>query len=230
MSEQPKIYTEMAAIMKEIKGIGKGQRNQQQGFNYRGIDDVYNAIQPIMAEHGVFCALHEVVGKDRQERTTQKGGILAFVTLHLCYRFYASDGSYVETQVVGEGMDSGDKASNKAMAVGHKYAILQAFCIPTEDMPDPDAEAHTLAAKGAQKQPQQQKSAPKKQEATLADRAKKMAADIDKCTDEEELKAFWNSEHSVALLTEIQNANRDWANRMEQKFKERLAALNPFAA
>src|SRR5690606_6278200 len=56
--------------------------------------------------------------------------------------FHATDGSSVSTEVEGEGMDSGDKSSNKAMAVAHKYAILQAFCIPTEDMPDPDAEVH----------------------------------------------------------------------------------------
>ena len=37
-------------------------------------------------------------------------------------------------------MDSGDKATNKAMAIAMKYALFQVFCIPTEEMKDPDAE------------------------------------------------------------------------------------------
>ena len=40
-------------------------------------------------------------------------------------------------------MDSGDKATNKAMAIAFKYACFQVFCIPTEEMKDPDAESHT---------------------------------------------------------------------------------------
>ena len=56
------------------------------------------------------------------------------------YTFYAEDGSNVSAVVIGEGMDSAAKASNKAMAVGMKYAMFQVFCIPTEEMPDSDAE------------------------------------------------------------------------------------------
>ena len=60
------------------------------------------------------------------------------------YRFVATDGSQVSCVVEGEGMDSGDKASNKAMAVAHKYALLQVLMIPTEEQKDPDAEVHEL--------------------------------------------------------------------------------------
>ena len=49
--------------------------------------------------------------------------------------------------MIGEGMDSGDKASNKALAVAFKYACFQVFCIPTEEMKDPDAECHETAPK-----------------------------------------------------------------------------------
>jgi len=140
MTEPSQIYADMASIMQQVQGISKDQRNKSQGFNYRGIDDVYNAIQPIMAKHGVFCALNHASIANREERTTKNGGVLYMTTLHLNYRFYAKDGSFVQTEVIGEGMDSADKASNKAMAVGHKYAIMQAFCIPTQDMPDPDSE------------------------------------------------------------------------------------------
>ncbi len=56
------------------------------------------------------------------------------------FRFCADDGSSIEAVTIGEGMDSGDKATNKAMAVAFKYACFQVFCIPTEEMKDPDAD------------------------------------------------------------------------------------------
>ena len=141
-----KIYAAMAAIMKETDAIGKDQRNQQQGFQYRGIDDVYNAMHHVLAKHGVFMT-PEVLEKSREERTNKNGTVLAFTIMRMKYTFYAEDGSNVSCTVEGEGMDSGDKSSNKAMAVAHKYAMLQTFCIPTAEVKDPDAEVHEVAPK-----------------------------------------------------------------------------------
>lgn len=139
------IFKAIPAIMADMDAIGKDQRNQQQGFNYRGIDQVYNALHPLLAKHKVFTT-PEVLEKSRDERVNAKGTVLAFVTLRIRYTFWCADGSSVSCVVEGEGMDSGDKASNKAMAVAHKYALLQTFCIPTEDMVDPDAESHEISA------------------------------------------------------------------------------------
>ena len=133
------IYEAIADIMKEGYAISKTKRNQQQGFMYRGIDDVMNTFQPLMAERGIFL-VPEVLEATREERQTNKGGMLLYSVLRVKYTFYASDGSNISAIVVGEGMDSGDKASNKAMAVAMKYAMFQVFCIPTEEMQDPDAE------------------------------------------------------------------------------------------
>ena len=71
---------------------------------------------------------------------TNKGGTILYSMLKIKYTFYAEDGTNVSAVVIGEGMDSGDKASNKAMAIAMKYAFFQVFCIPTEEMKDPDAE------------------------------------------------------------------------------------------
>lgn len=133
------IYEAIADIMKEGYAISKNKRNQQQGFMYRGIDDVMNTFQPLMAERGIFL-VPEVLNSAREERQTNKGGNLIYSVLTVKYTFYASDGSSVSATVIGEGMDSGDKASNKAMAVAMKYAMFQVFCIPTEEMQDPDSE------------------------------------------------------------------------------------------
>lgn len=125
--------------MQEGYTITKNKRNQQQGFMYRGIDDVMNTFQPLLAKNKIFV-VPEVLTEYREERTTSKDKTLIYSVLKVKYTFYAEDGSSVSAVVVGEGMDSGDKASNKAMAVAMKYAMFQTFCIPTEEMVDPDAE------------------------------------------------------------------------------------------
>ena len=131
------IYESIVSIMQKGYAIAKEKKNTQQGFKYRGIDDVMNTFQPLMAEAGIFL-VPEVLEAIREERATKNGSNLIYSVLKIKYTFYASDGSHVETIVIGEGMDSGDKASNKAMAVAMKYAMFQTFCIPTEEMPDPD--------------------------------------------------------------------------------------------
>ena len=133
------IYQSIAAIMADCPAISKSQKNQQQGFMYRGIDVVMNVLQPLMIKHKVF-AVPEVLECSRTERVTGKGGTLIFTALKVKYTFFAEDGSSVSAVVQGEGMDSGDKSSNKAMSVAFKYACFQVFCIPTEEMSDPDAE------------------------------------------------------------------------------------------
>jgi hypothetical protein len=125
--------------MMEVPAIGKNQRNQTQGFMYRGIDVVMNVLQPLLSKHKVF-AVPEIIDQRREERTTKSGNNLIYSICTIKYTFYADDGSSVSAVVIGEGMDSGDKATNKAMAIAFKYACFQVFCIPTEEMKDPDAE------------------------------------------------------------------------------------------
>lgn len=133
------IYKAMIAILKDMGAIEKSSRNKTQGFQYRGIDDVYAALHPLLAKHKVFM-LPEVVGDTREERPSKNGGVLAFTTVLVKYNFVAEDGSFVSCVMKGEGMDSGDKSTMKAMSIAHKYAILQTFSIPTQDIVDPDSE------------------------------------------------------------------------------------------
>ena len=133
------IYESIAAVMAEVPAIGKDRRNKEQGFQYRGIEDVMNVLQPLLSKHKVFI-VPEVLEQKREERVTKKGSNMIYSILRIKYTFYAEDGSHVEAIVVGEGMDTADKASNKSLAVGMKYALFQVFCIPTEEMVDPDSE------------------------------------------------------------------------------------------
>ena len=133
------IHTKIPLIMSEIGAITKSKKNTQQNFMYRGVDDVMNALQPLLYGHGVFV-VPEVLEHRREDRVSGKGNNLIYSVCTVKYTFYATDGSSISAVVVGEGMDSGDKASNKAMAIAFKYACFQVFCIPTEEMKDPDGE------------------------------------------------------------------------------------------
>jgi hypothetical protein len=126
-----------AALAKE--GVGKGRRNDQQGYAFRGIDEVMNTLAPMLPAHGLLI-LPRYGGRTVVERTTQKGGVLFSVTVEAHFDFVAvEDGSTHTVTMYGEAMDSGDKATNKAMSAAYKYAACQAFCIPIEGQADADA-------------------------------------------------------------------------------------------
>lgn len=135
----PMIYGKIADCMRQLGAIGKTSKNAQQGFMYRGVDAVMNALNPVLTANHVFC-VPEVLEQHREERQTRNGGNLIYSILKMCYTLYAEDGSSVSATVIGEGMDSADKSSNKAMSVAYKYAMFQIFSIPTEEMADPDAD------------------------------------------------------------------------------------------
>jgi hypothetical protein len=142
-----KVYQAINAVQMALvaEGISKDRRNQQQGYNFRGIDDIYNAVSPILAKSGL-CILPRVLSRDCIERQTQKGGTLFYVTVEVEFDFVAAeDGTKHTVKTYGEAMDSADKATNKAMSAAYKYAAFQTFCIPTEGDNDADAHTHVIA-------------------------------------------------------------------------------------
>lgn len=148
MSETPKVYAAIAAIAGKMarEGIAKSRQNREQGYSFRGIDDVYKALAPLLAEHRL-CVLPRVLTRELHERKTAKGNPLFNVVCDVEFDFVsAEDGSKHTVRMQGEAMDTADKATNKAMSAAYKYACLQAFCIPTEgDDHDADETTHELA-------------------------------------------------------------------------------------
>ena len=139
-TDAPAIFRAIAGVMADVGSVSKDKINKQQGFKYRSIDDVYDALHPALAKNKVFI-VPQILERTQEVVGTSKNG--AKITQTACkikFTFYAEDGSSVEAIIVGEGMDMGDKGTNKAMAIAYKYACFQVFCIPTEDMVDPDAE------------------------------------------------------------------------------------------
>lgn len=140
--------------MYELGHIGKDKRNQQQGFMFRGIDQVMNTLKPLLAKNGIFI-IPEVVESTREERTTAKGCTLIYTVMKVRHHFTATDGSEVVSTTIGEAMDTADKSANKAMAIAFKYACFQVFCIPTEEVAEDDPDNYTVDGVIPKKQKQQ---------------------------------------------------------------------------
>jgi ERF superfamily len=138
MTEVYKAINKVQAKLAEL-GISKDKKNAAQGFNFRGIDDVLNALAPCLAEHEL-CILPRVMSRECTERSTGNGKAMFCAVVTVEYDFVsAADGSKHTVSSVGEAMDMADKATNKAMSAAFKYMAFQAFCIPTEGMEDADA-------------------------------------------------------------------------------------------
>ena len=149
MSVYKAINAVQAALSKD--GISKDQRNQQGGYNFRGIDQIYNALAPLLAANGL-CILPRVVKSEQHERTSAKGNLLIYSYVTMEFDLVASsDGSKHTVCTVGEAFDSGDKSMNKAMSAAYKYAAFQTFAIPTEGDNDADASNHEVAARNEQR-------------------------------------------------------------------------------
>src|SRR6187455_3048099 len=145
--ETKEVYKGIAAVTRALghAGIGKDRKNLQQGYNFRGIDDIYNALNSELAEANL-CIIPRVLARECVERVSAKGGALFYVTIHAEYDIVSAvDGSCHTASAYGEAMDSGDKATNKAMSAAYKYLAMQLFCIPTEGDNDADASTHEIA-------------------------------------------------------------------------------------
>ena len=137
------VYQLIAEVSADIarEGVSKNRKNQQQGYSFRGIDDIYNALAPVISKHGLVI-MPRILSRELTERSSSKGGVIFSVVVEAEFDFVSShDGSRHTVRTYGEAMDSADKATNKAMSAAYKYAAFQTFCIPTEG--DNDADAHT---------------------------------------------------------------------------------------
>jgi len=142
----PMIYGKILDIQEEIPAILKDRKFEQNGreiYKFRGIDDLYNAINPLFKKHRVFMT-PEILEHTSEEKPGQSGKVLFYEKMVIRYKLWAEDGSSVEASTKGIGMDSGDKAGNKAMSVAQKYALIQIFSIPTDERKDPEDDDHAV--------------------------------------------------------------------------------------
>lgn len=138
------IHETITNVMNDIVAIGKTRKNVAQNFQFRGIDDVTNSLHPIFAQHGLYV-IPRVVSERSEERTTKSGGVLIHRMITMEFDLIDKTGDKITVgPIIGEAMDSGDKASNKAMSIALKYMLFQTFLIPTEEMKDPDHDSYEI--------------------------------------------------------------------------------------
>ena len=139
------VYKAINAIQADLAKTGISKDKRGPGFNFRGIDDVYQALAPLLASHHL-CILPRMISRVCDERQSKSGGALFYVTVEAEFDFVSSsDGSKHTIRTFGEAMDSSDKATNKAMSAAYKYAAFMSFAIPTEGDNDADATGHEVA-------------------------------------------------------------------------------------
>lgn len=138
------VFEAFAAVMADVRSIEKGDQNTQQGFKFRGIDAVMQAVGPVLRSHGVFII---PTGQELKSETyqTRNGASMRNVTVTMQYRVYGPGGDFFDGGSFGEAADAGDKAVTKAQSVAYRTFLLQALTVPTGDV-DPDAHTHERAA------------------------------------------------------------------------------------
>jgi hypothetical protein len=215
MSNQaPHVYSAICRVIFDLshEGIAKNNRNQAQGYNFRGIDDVYNVLSPLLARHEL-CVLPRVISREVTEKTNAKGTTLFYTVVHVEFDFVSAvDGSKHTVATVGEAMDSGDKSSNKAMSAAYKYAAFQAFAIPTEGDNDADATTHEVAARTAPARPAAPPAMP---DSEVAD----CIVALNDSDDLESLKGIFGAAWK--------RATPEQRTQLQKKYDERKAALEP---
>ena len=134
------IYEAIGAVMRDIGAISKDDLNTYDKYKFRGIDAVYNAVQPALVKNGVFI-VPRLASLEQSDRLSKKGETQIHSRVEVDYTLFASDVTSIEARFPGEAVDRSDKSINKAMTAAYKYMIFELFCIPTEDLSDADAES-----------------------------------------------------------------------------------------
>ncbi len=207
-----KVYAAISAVAAQMAkdGISKSRTNAQQGFKFRGIDETLNALAPVLSSHGLVV-LPRMLSRELTERQSRNGGVLFSVVVDSEFDFVAvEDGSKHTVKTYGEAMDSGDKATNKAMSIAYKYAAFLAFCIPVEGMgADADTVVHDVVP----------------------------TVEVDETIPPAGFAEWWKAMESVAAngVAELEDAFRKTTNKSIKKFatsvrREQWANLKKHAA
>jgi len=212
------VYQAISAVQKDLsaQGISKDRKNTQgSGYAFRGIDDVYNALSPFLAKHGL-CILPRVLNRESVERQSKAGGALFYITVEVEFDLVAADGSKHTIKTFGEAMDSGDKATNKAMSAAYKYACMQSFCIPTEGDNDADSTTHEIR--------QEEKWTPEQKSLQAV-----LFTELGKCLDDVTLDSFLEQygKEIESLPKEMSGILNDGIENRRQAIKNNVALLAP---
>jgi hypothetical protein len=186
-ASKPTVQEAWANVMAEVRELGKGDRNAQQGFNFRGVDATMNAVGPALRNHGVSVVPVAVTELRNSEYTTKGGTVMRDVMLVVSYAINGPAGDSMPGAAAGEASDAGDKATPKAMSVAYRTFLLQSLCLPTQEV-DPDAESY------------QRGGGPSDEEREAQEKAQAYANGLAGCTDPGVLEAKRAEAEAAGLL------------------------------
>lgn len=136
MSELKNVYEAINHVMQQVGYVQK-ERGRDLPYTFASETAFIQAIRPHMVEVGLLVYPSSMIDLPAESFTSKKGATINITKLAMTYCFHhAPSGTFFFVNVIGKGMDSGDKDANKAMTAAFKYALRQTLMIETGDDPD----------------------------------------------------------------------------------------------
>ena len=150
MVKHAHIADAICAVMAEVGQIERDRKIDGGGARYAYLSDdaVVAKVQASMARNGLALVPETMAIIDHPVVKTSRGETVGLRIL-VEWRLHHETGT-IPLATIGEGNDSGDKGSNKAMTAARKYAMRLAFSIASGD--DPDDERPETGARGVPRQ------------------------------------------------------------------------------
>lgn len=227
MDRPNQVYAGLAKVQKLLgeQGISKSRENEAQGFKFRGIDDVLNALSTALVEASVVIlpsVREHTLERYETEKVGRKGNYtqVTFVaTVVVEYTFVSAvDGSSVTDRFVGMAFDQSDKAFNKALAAAYKYMAFQTFCIPLEGLDD--ADAHDIQPGASEQEPQQ--APPEAAQSSADSEREQLISQIRGAANLEDLKTAFGQAWNWARIRKDGGAGKEF----QSVYEERKVALD----
>lgn len=223
----PAVHEAWSSVMNDVRSLAKGDRNQFQNFNFRGVDAVLNAVGPVLRTHGVIVVPINVEAKHR-DFLDPKDKTIHEAIVTVTYRVTGPAGDYFDGMSIGEAADYSDKATTQAMSVAERVFFIHALTLPTDDQ-DPDH--NTVERAGNTPAPQ---AAPKPP--FTSDEAKAAFTDLHARMTEVAEPAFgtivkWMETEGINDKTLTRDLARDWFAKISAAPKrEASESVKPPAA
>jgi len=114
----------ISGIMAELESLPKDGHNAFSNYEFTTEGMIANTLRPMMAKAGLAL----VPFNSEITQSEQINEKMRRVTIAGRFKLIHSSGESINIEVPGEGMDSLDKSTAKALTQSYKYALLQIFC------------------------------------------------------------------------------------------------------
>lgn len=128
MTTGKNVVTALAAITAQLPAIAKADRAPQ-GWNYRGIEAITAALQPLLAKHEVVLIPNARLISIQPAPAMKDGWTDTTIQIDWVICGPGGPTDQLHACTIGIGRDNSDKGANKAATQAYKYLLLQLFAI-----------------------------------------------------------------------------------------------------